>query len=166
MADAQKNHVQPLQALYFDSKGQLVRFYVNCYAGGFPQLHWNRNGAFENFLPKNQAPVDSLLSLRELAGFIKPISGNSELLLEKYFDHYVIVFWDKCMKRHSKRLIKTIRNNLKLAKDQKTLVLYVNYDNVAVLLYKDFGFNGLSLSSFVFQYSTYLFRSRQYALGF
>src|SRR5688572_739650 len=39
-----KNHYQPLQALYYDKTGHLQSFQINCYAGGIPNLNWNRNG--------------------------------------------------------------------------------------------------------------------------
>src|SRR5690349_3174878 len=47
-----KNHYQPLQALYFEQKNSLVKFFVNCYAGGSINLNWNRNGELNSFLPK------------------------------------------------------------------------------------------------------------------
>ena len=50
-----KNHYQPLQALYYNADGALVKLYLNCYVGGFPQLKWNRNGNLDTFLPKKSS---------------------------------------------------------------------------------------------------------------
>jgi hypothetical protein len=72
-----KNHYQPLQALYYNANGELSRFYVNCYAGGFPQLKWNRNGILNTFPPQHQAPVDSILSLKTLSNFLHPVAPES-----------------------------------------------------------------------------------------
>ena len=59
------NHFQPLQALYYDQTGHLISFHINCNAGGFPNLKWNRFGAFDEFIPKQQTPPDSILPLKK-----------------------------------------------------------------------------------------------------
>ncbi|MEI6091925.1 MAG: hypothetical protein WCR42_15835 [bacterium] len=43
-----KNHCQPMQALYYKNTGYLQSFHVNCWAGGFPNLHWDRDHIFRN----------------------------------------------------------------------------------------------------------------------
>ena len=80
-----KNHYQPLQALYYDKNGRLQSFQVNCYAGGFPNLEWERD---------------------------------------------VIVHWSRFMGRQSKRFIRLVQENAKLAGNQKVKIIYVNNDNV------------------------------------
>ena len=67
------NHFQPLQALYFDISGSLKSYQVNCYAGGFPNLNWNRQGIFNEFIPKQQAPIDSLLTITTQLNFLNPL---------------------------------------------------------------------------------------------
>ncbi|MES2589264.1 MAG: hypothetical protein V4622_09795 [Bacteroidota bacterium] len=124
-----KNHIQPLQALYFNSQGELVKFYINCYAGGFPNLDWNRDGNLETFLPKDQAPVDTILNLQKLVNFLRPVKTSTNQDFENQ-DYNVFVFWSKCTKRHSKRLIRSIKENISLAKSTKVKIYYVNYDNV------------------------------------
>ena len=126
----QKNHIQPLQALYFNAKGELVKYYLNCYAGGFPQLNWNRNGNLETFLPKDQAPLDTILSLQKQIGFLKPVGTTSGQVMDQNYDHIVFVYWNKCTKRHSKTLIKNIKQNVSKANNTKVKLVYVNYDNV------------------------------------
>ncbi len=125
-----KNHIQPLQALYFDSKGQLVKFYINCYAGGLPNLKWNRNGNLETFLPKDQAPLDTILTLTKQLSYLRPVCTSTKDLVTENQDYYVFVYWTKCAKRHSKRLIKSIKKNVSKATTEKVKLIYVNYDNI------------------------------------
>ena len=125
-----KNHIQPLQALYFDSKGQLVKFYINCYAGGLPNLKWNRNGNLETFLPKDQAPLDTILNLTKQLSYLRPVCASTKDIVTENQDYYVFVYWAKCTKRHSKRLIRSIKKNVSKATTEKVKTIYVNYDNV------------------------------------
>jgi hypothetical protein len=124
-----KNHYQPLQALYFDKSRKLCSFQINCYAGGFPNLNWNRNEKMTTFPPKEQAPIDSILSFEKQISFLKPLS-KTELFAQENFDYIVVVYWSKFMGRQSRRLIRTIQNNLKLGHDKKIKVIYANTDNV------------------------------------
>jgi hypothetical protein len=87
-----KNHIQPLQALYFNSNGKLQKFYVNCYAGGFPNLKWNRGGNLDVFPPKDQAPLDTVLSLSKLLEFIKPVCVSTPILSIGNFNYYVFIY--------------------------------------------------------------------------
>lgn len=124
-----KNHYQPLQALYYDSTGQLVSFLVNCYAGGFPNLKWNRNEVLQSFPPKQQAPVDSILSLTQHLKYINRLSQSADLKTNGY-DYFVVVYWNKFMWRQTKRFIHYIQNNCQLAIDKKVKIIYVNNDNL------------------------------------
>ena len=54
------NHLQMLQAMYFDRAGRLVSFHLNCYAEGFPNLKWNKYGAFNSFPPFKCSPARHL----------------------------------------------------------------------------------------------------------
>jgi hypothetical protein len=85
-----KNHFQPLQALYYDQTGQLKSFHINCNAGGFPNLKWNRFGTFDEFIPKQQTPLDSILPLEKHLEFIIPLNNNSIDKIDEY-DYIVIV---------------------------------------------------------------------------
>ncbi|NOX85885.1 MAG: hypothetical protein GXO86_07970 [Chlorobi bacterium] len=124
-----KNHYQPLQALYFDRSGNPISFHVNCYAGGFPNLKWNRNGNFDTFPPKTQAPLDSILSLERLLDFIRPLTASREFNFAQY-DYVVVVFWNRFMKRQSKRLIRTVQENHRLDTIKSVKVIYINDDNL------------------------------------
>lgn len=124
-----KNHYQPLQALYYEPSGRLVFFYPNCYAGGFPNLNWNRAGTFETFLPRQQAPADSLVPLAKHAGFINDLNGEKIKLDTSPYDYIILVHWNRMMSRQSKRLIRYVRKNAKLAAGKKIKFVFVNNDN-------------------------------------
>lgn len=119
-----KNHYQPLQAAYYSDSGKLISFHLNCYAGGFPNLKW-RN--FNEFVPKTQAPLDSLLSIENYMRFVTNINGNQNTEPHNY---YVFVHWGIFLGRQSKRFIKEVQNNVKLSKDSKVKIFYINVDNV------------------------------------
>lgn len=126
--DQIKNHYQPLQALYYNKNGILESFQINCYAGGFPNLKWNRNEIFEVFPPKQQAPVDSLLSLKNHIQFLKPLSKSAQTDPGKT-DYFVIVHWNRFMGRQTKRLIRYVQKNAKLTSQGQLKIVYVNNDN-------------------------------------
>lgn len=71
-----KNHFQPLQALYYDSTGKLVSYHVNCSVGGFPNLKWNKFGAFDEFPARSQAKLDTLVDLKTHLTFVKQADTN------------------------------------------------------------------------------------------
>ncbi|MBS3912866.1 MAG: hypothetical protein KG003_00050 [Bacteroidetes bacterium] len=126
-----KNHYQPLQALYYDNSGQLKSFQVNCYTGGFPNLKWDRNEIMTTFPPKQQAPIDSVVTLETQLKYFKPLSETSKLAIDSY-DYIVIVYWNRFMGRQSKRLIHFVQANSKLEKEKKVKILYANTDNIFV----------------------------------
>jgi len=124
-----KNHYQPLQALYYDNSGHLKSFQVNCYAGGFPNLKWDRNEIMTTFPPKEQAPVDSIVSVETQLKYLIPLSQTSKLSVDNY-DWIVIVYWNRFMGRQSKRLIHFVQDNSKLEKEKKVKIIYANTDNI------------------------------------
>ena len=124
-----KNHYQPLQAMYFDRQGNLISFYVNCYAGGFPNLKWNREGSFDVFPPKTQAPLDDILPYGKLSGYLTPL-GSSATPDASDYDYIVVIFWNRFMLRQSKRLINVIRENCRLGRKYHVKIIYVNDDNL------------------------------------
>ncbi len=123
-----KDHYQPLQALYYNQMGELVSFQVNCYAGGFPNLQWERDSIFNTFPPLGQAKVDSLLPLGKLLTFIRPV-GNSKPVDTEDLDYFIVVQWNRFMGRQSKRLIRLVQHNSLLAKEVNFKIIYVNTDN-------------------------------------
>lgn len=133
-----KNHYQPLQALYFDKTNHLVKYYINCYAGGFPTLKWNRNGNLNIFLPKDQAPLDTLLTLDKQETFLKSTKNSKPPDFSNY-DYTVFIYWNLFMKRHSRHLIKSIRKNCTLAYNYSVKIVYVNNDNLFANFEKNSG---------------------------
>ena len=127
-----KNHYQPLQVLYYDKNGQLKSFQINCYAGGFPNLNWDRNSIMTIFPPREQAPTDSILPLDLQLKYIRPLSQTVNFSTKNY-DYIVIVYWNRLMGRQSKRLIHFVQENYKLSKDYKVKIIYVNTDNIFAL---------------------------------
>lgn len=130
--EERKNHYQPLQALYFDKNGHLKKFYINCYAGGLP-LQWNRNGNLDSFLPKDQAPIDTILNLKKQFSFLRKVNDSSHnLVINSNVDFYVVIYWNKFMYKHSKRLIELIKDNCSKSQNLNVQVVYVNNDNLFV----------------------------------
>ena len=124
-----KNHYQPLQALYYDQKGTLKSFQINCYAGGFPNLNWDRDSILSTFVPKQQAPLDSLISLEQLMNQLKYLSKTQNFNKNDY-DFVVVVFWNRFLGRQSNRLIHFVQENAKLASNKRIKIIYVNNDNL------------------------------------
>ncbi|HET8573337.1 MAG TPA: hypothetical protein VFL76_05650 [Edaphocola sp.] len=131
--------LQPMQALYFDSSGRLISWHLNCYAGGFPNLKWNRGDVFATFPPKSQRPVTDSVSLAVILPYLKKFDslnlnyskpGQSSPLT-------IVVFWNYQMFKQSKRLIDLVEQNLKLNADKRqprmifvnTDLMYVNWEN-------------------------------------
>lgn len=124
-----KNHYQPLQALYYDNTGHLKSFQVNCYAGGFPNLKWDRNEIMTTFPPKQQAPINSLVSLETHLKYLQPLSQVEKIQPDAY-DYIVIVHWNRFMGRQSKRLIRFVQDNSKIETEKKVKIIYANNDNI------------------------------------
>ncbi|MEG4904752.1 hypothetical protein, partial [Microcoleus sp. F10-A1] len=126
LTESMNNHLQPLQALYYDTSGHLQSFQVNCYAGGYPNLRWTRKNIMTTFPPKKQAPIDSILPLNRHLRFLTPLSKT--IGSNQSYGYTVIVYWSRAMGRQSKRFVKTIQRNLLLT-DKKIKAIYVNVDN-------------------------------------
>jgi hypothetical protein len=124
-----KNHYQPLQALYYDKDGYLQSFQVNCYAGGFPNLRWDGNDGFTTFPPQEQAEIDSIVTLDQQKKYLQPLSQTQSLDIDS-FSYIVIVYWNRYMGRQSRRLIKIVQENQRLATGRKVKIIYANSDNL------------------------------------
>lgn len=127
-----KNHSQPLQLLYFDKEGKLISFHINCYAGGFPNLKWNRNEILDSFIPKSQTPLDSMITFNQYLKYIKNINSKPVSFDTANTDYFILIYWNRFMGRQSKRLIYYVNKNLKLAGNKKTQTFYINTDNAYV----------------------------------
>jgi hypothetical protein len=131
-----QNHYQPVQAVYYDKTGNQISYHTNCYAAegnsNSPVFNWNRQNAFNSFVPKTVAPLDSILSLHKHLSFIK--SFNNKPIDTTGFssnDFIIIVHWSKKLyPEGSKMLIKTINDNLDLVTDKRINIIYVNNDDL------------------------------------
>jgi hypothetical protein len=126
--ESRNNHAQPLQALYFIGTNYPSSYQINCYAGGFPNLNWNRNGNMNVFPPHPQAPIDSLLTFEDIVKCIRPIGSNTQPINGQR--PVIVVFWTKFMHRQSKRFLKVVKENAALSNQLPVSVVYVNADNL------------------------------------
>lgn len=113
-------HLQPLQVLYYNEIGDMISYHVNCNAGGFPKLNWNRNGLFEAFPPKTQTKPNHIVTQNFL-------ENNLALPSKKGADYTVFVFWNLLLEKQSRLLLGQVEKNLKLT-DKKVNVVLVNND--------------------------------------
>jgi hypothetical protein len=129
-----KNHWQFLQAVYYDAAGRQQSFHINCYAGGFPNLQWERAGIMAQFPPAQQAPRDTALTLAEHLSHLRPNSISTPILSA---DYTVVVHWSRFMTRQSRRLIQAVRHNIALAPaGTRVALVFANTDDFYYLTYK------------------------------
>lgn len=120
-----KNHLQPVQAIYFDDSGKMISYFINCYANPtLVNLNWNEGNRFSAYPPKTMAPIDSMFTYAELVNLLKPVTkpvtANSSSIK-------VLVFWNKMFYRYSKSLIRKVQRNVEAKRDVD--IVYVNTDN-------------------------------------
>jgi len=121
------DYMQPLQLMYFDSAGKLISFHINCYATGFPKLHWNNKGQFDQFIPASSVPLtENVVTRQFVLSYLDPVDGYSNYPANK---NIAILFWSDFMYKQSKELIRVANENLKLDRTHNTAILYVNVDN-------------------------------------
>jgi hypothetical protein len=129
-----KDLLQPIQAMYFDASGKLVSFHINCYAGGYLNLNWNKFGNFDLFPAKTNAPCESSVTLSWLLPYLKPVEFPCVKM--KDLDYTVVVFWSRWTGRQSEHLVEYVQKNIKLApKETRIQVMYVNTDEVFTKLF-------------------------------
>ena len=134
-SDAILNHFQPLQAIYYDKKGQMISFHTNCYASAGLQdnrdFKWDQQNAFASFVPKTVVPLDSILPLFRHLSFIRTFDNKSiDTTGFSRCDYTVIIHWgEKIWPKESKNLIKIVTDNANLALNKKVNILYVNSDD-------------------------------------
>lgn len=124
-----KNHIQPLQAIYFDKNGKMISWHINCLAGGpMGQINWNRDHRMDIFPPITAATTDTIIDFDSFYQMLRPLYSSESSGLGDH-DFFVIVYWNGFLKRGSRKLIQTIRKNLILAGTKSVKVLWVNNDN-------------------------------------
>jgi len=114
-----KFYLQPLQAFYFNSNGDVVSYHVNCNAGGFPKLNWTRNNNFATYPPVTQTKVDSNLKKTQIADLLRfEPQKNKDI---------VIVFWNLFLEKQSKLLLHLVNENIG-EKRKNVQLVFVNND--------------------------------------
>lgn len=131
------NYMQPLQLFYYNPQGELISRFINCDAGGFPNLNWNRSGAFDRSFPPlpSLTKLDSLIGLKDQFTFSHSLT-KSENKLNSDSNYIIVVYWNRFMGRQSKRLIEYVHKNIDQHHAQKAIVIYVNNDNALYELMK------------------------------
>lgn len=125
-----KDHMQPLQALYYNKSGSLQSYHINCNAStSIGGVNWNKNKVMSSFPPISQIATDTFFPLNRHLEFFKPIASTISFNREDY-DYIIILYWNVFMKRPAKKLIHSVQKNISLAGDQKVKVIYVNNDNL------------------------------------
>lgn len=118
---------QPIQFMLYDRNRKLTCYAANCDAGGFPNLNWNRNGAFDEFPPKSLTKIDTSICYDSLIDNLYFLQGNPR----GTDTHYTaFIFWNHFMHRQSKRLINwCFRNFIENSKTDSINIILVNNDN-------------------------------------
>jgi hypothetical protein len=106
-----KNALQPIQALYFDTAGQLLSYHVNCYVGGFPNINWNKGNYFAQFPPRTRVPLPAPQTYGTLLPFLHPIRATDSLPADRSGRPLIVVFWNYQLFRQSSNLIKLVQKN-------------------------------------------------------
>lgn len=116
---------QPLQVMYFQNDS-MIAYFVNCNAGGFPLLKWNRDDNFSTFPPKTQTNPSTIIKKKFILNLLNPISNN-EITQNDKTEYTIVVFWNYLLEKQSRHLIKIVQNN---AINQNCSIILVNNDLV------------------------------------
>jgi hypothetical protein len=125
-----KNHVQPLQAIYFHrTDAYPVAWLINCYATPTTfRSHWNKKGELDSLPPRGNAPLDSLLTQQKLISFSKPVYLHAQpAAYENEYNVYVL--YNRLFNRGSRHLIWEIRNHAKKY-NKRVVIHYINTDRL------------------------------------
>ena len=131
------NLMQPLQIRFYQKTDTLLSLHLNCTAGGFPNLKWNKHGQLDTIPPRYSVIIDTCLLFSKDWKYLIPTSNDCHS-----FDYYnnadynIILFWSVFMNRQSKILIREIQNYQKRFPDKKMNVIYVNTDKIFSILEK------------------------------
>lgn len=128
-----KNHLQPLQIIFFNKYMKIQSYFVNCHAQGFPLLNWNRDNILDSFSHKTLTPIDSCISLSSILLNLRGITTISKYENQSVFQNYdfiCLIFWNKFMFKQSHNLLNQYRKSLYKNSSLKILTLFINNDNL------------------------------------
>ena len=120
--------LQPLQLVYLNNKNEIVSYHINCNAGGFPNLRWEREGNFDVFPPKTQTnPNDISLDFLAIQSYLFEVYARSKKI-NMDSEYKIIVFYSLMLPKQSKKLIDlAIRNSLS---EPNSEIILINNDNL------------------------------------
>ncbi|MBK9637074.1 MAG: hypothetical protein IPO63_04385 [Bacteroidetes bacterium] len=124
-----KNHYQVIQALYYGHNQFQEKWFINCYAPGYPKLNWNIDNNFATFPPKTAAPLDTLLSFDRLINHAQSFKDHEKQKVGENEPYTVVFIWNRFMIRETKRLHKLVKENLKKC-NEPYRIIYINNDNI------------------------------------
>lgn len=113
-----QNLEQPNQILVFDKDKNNVTNLIDCNIGGFPILKWNRFKGMDS-IPIKQGffyttPV--FLSKNELDHISIKVTDESHFESTQNPSYFYYILWSRVLFRNSKKMIKQVNKNLKIAK--------------------------------------------------
>lgn len=121
-----KNLHQPMQAMYFNTENKIISYHINCNAGGFPNLKWNRNNVFGTYPPQTQTVISQNVNFQLLQEAFKPLNVNKLIDSNKT---KIVVFWNYQFYRQCNNLIKLVEKNVQTFNKESEVQLYfVNTD--------------------------------------
>ncbi len=135
-----KQSIQALQVIYFVND-TLVSYHINCNTGvTLLNLKWDRNDDFKTFIPHKQAKtkIDTNFLFSDLKNHLKQTDEKQESIINSQAKVKIVVFWCFLIERQSKRLIKLVKKNLFLNKNEKIEIYFVNNDNLYIQHLTDF----------------------------
>lgn len=124
------NHLQPLQTMYFDKKGNCITYFVNCNAPGFPNIKWNYKGALNNFPAGQQTVIDTSFNISALYNTFS--NKPTEVYDYSQVDYTILMFWSDYLGRQTKRFLDAFNDNIKKGNQYKINIIYINTDNLFV----------------------------------
>ena len=123
-----QRHAQPLQALYYNNKGQNVVTIVNCNVPGGINLNWNFDNILSVFPPNFTEYKDSVT----LPFILNACNIDPKSIAYQDYDYTVLLFWNQYMGRQTKHFLKEFEDNISKRKASKVLKIYINNDNLFV----------------------------------
>ncbi len=112
-----QNIEQPNQILVYNTEMTNVTNLINCNIGGFPILKWNRFNGLDS-IPIRQGyfyTTPIFLSAKEFDNIVDPDLANIKMELTANPKYYYYILWSRTLFRDSKKIIKKVNNNLRIA---------------------------------------------------
>lgn len=130
-----KDDMQPVQFRLFDSSGSEIFKIVNCYVEKPIKADWNVDGCFDHFPPSiNDESLNTHnFDLDFLLATSYSPSNRSKPALSSLpkADYYGVIIWNDIYHKYSKKLIKTVQDNIRKT-DKSVVLLNLNNHNYQI----------------------------------